>query len=115
MDTIKWEDLLQCLRAALADPGSTAVPAALLGAFSLIILSSYGIVRDVVKPYFSPLRSLKGPDGASFFFGHLKVVTEDKVPGSWEKAQHDKYGHVFVTKAWLNVRYAHLSHHKAHF
>lgn len=112
MDAVNWHDILQHLR--IRFPPSSTVSVAVLGILTLITASSYGLVRDIVRPYLSPLRSLKGPRSGSFIFGNLKEILADKSPGTWTKEMVKKYGNIFVFKVWINVRDICLWHYEAH-
>lgn len=96
---ISWDDALQHLQKLRLTPR-----AVVLSVVALIVASSYRTIWYIIRPYFSSLRALKGPDGGSFLFGNLKMSQGIKIPGLWQQSLVEKYGHVLVYKVWLNVR-----------
>lgn len=100
---MSWDGVLQKIRDILNNSAPSAIPALILGSLGLCVASSYRIIRDIIRPYFSPLRALKGPPGGTFVFGHMRAIQIDRAPGTWHQEQFDKYGPVLVYKAWLNV------------
>ncbi|KIM28235.1 hypothetical protein M408DRAFT_70205 [Serendipita vermifera MAFF 305830] len=84
-------------------PGATIYTKALvLGLFGYVSFTSIGIVKRVVRPYFSPLRAVKGPGGGTFLRGHFPEIRSVEEAGSWHREQMNKYGHVWVHKAGFN-------------
>ncbi|KAG8845041.1 hypothetical protein FRB91_002109 [Serendipita sp. 411] len=74
----------------------------LLGSVGLAVFSSYNFIWFYIRPIFSPMRSLKGPPGGSWLFGHLPQTRDVPAVGDWHRDQLRKHGHVFVYKGLLN-------------
>jgi hypothetical protein len=100
---MEWDGILQRLRELLSTPKSTVVVAIILSTIGTAAVSCLGLIRTIIRPQFSPLRALKGPGGATFFHGHLRIAQKAGLPGKWRSEQLERYGPVFVFKAWLNV------------
>ncbi|KIM19811.1 hypothetical protein M408DRAFT_83001 [Serendipita vermifera MAFF 305830] len=84
-------------------PGNTIYTKALvLGFFGYASFASIGIVKIVLRPYFSPLRTFKGPGGGTFLRGHFPQIRNAEEAGLWHREQTNKYGHVWVHKAIFN-------------
>jgi hypothetical protein len=74
------------------------------GLAGCVAMSALKVIMSFVKPYFSPLRSLKGPTGAPFLHGQLSKIQSSGAQGGWHHHGFKKYGHVWVYKAYFNVR-----------
>lgn len=95
--------LSQINRFIFETPLTTIVLLALTTSLGIVIISSFGVLRTVIKPYFSPLRVLKGPPSKGLsFLGYFADILKAPI-GQWHDEQLKKYGHVLVYKAFLNV------------
>jgi hypothetical protein len=76
-----------------------------LVAITLVVMSVYGayqILRMIIVPSWSPLRTLSGPSNPSFFWGNLKHIwaaDSGVVHEAWTK----QYGHTYVYQDPFNV------------
>ncbi|KAG8750764.1 hypothetical protein FRC14_000249 [Serendipita sp. 396] len=74
----------------------------LLGSLGLFVFSSGHFIWFLIKPLFSPMRSIKSPPGGSFVLGHMPISRKVPTVGAWHRDQLRKYGHVFVYKVFFN-------------
>jgi hypothetical protein len=78
----------------------------LLQAFTLLTVALVAVplirlVRQLIRPYISPLRHLRGPE-SGFFFGHLTDMRKFD-SGVWHEQMLENYGPVLKIKEFLGV------------
>jgi hypothetical protein len=84
-----------------------ATKAFIYGFLGYVAFSSWGVVRVLIRPYFSSFRAIKGPPGGTLLRGHfpeLRKLEEMGQAGVWHHKLLKEYGHVWVYKANFNVR-----------
>ncbi|KAG8752319.1 hypothetical protein FRC14_007141 [Serendipita sp. 396] len=69
----------------------------------LLCIPIFKLLTILIRPYFSPLRELRGPPGGSWITGHINDMLKSEKDRAechllWEK----EYGHVYVYKSLLN-------------
>lgn len=76
--------------------------------FIILIFLSYSILAILylifIKPLFSALTALKGPQPSSLVWGNGMELADDEDPGSLQEAWVEEYGHVFAFRHAFNVR-----------
>lgn len=70
----------------------------------VFICATWGVWKLFIRPWFSPLRRIPGPESKSFFWGNvLEPHKAENIAKVWE-AWFADFGHVFVAKGFFNVR-----------
>ncbi|KAG8804095.1 hypothetical protein FRC17_006042, partial [Serendipita sp. 399] len=69
----------------------------------LLLTPIFKLITILIRPYFSPLRELRGPPGGSWITGHINDLNRSEKDRAechlnWVK----EYGHVYVYKSLLN-------------
>jgi len=83
-----------------------ATKAIVLGFLGYVVFSSLDILKILLLPQFSPLRSINGPPGGTWLRGHfpdMRNFEETGGSGAWHHKMSKEYGHVWVHKSTFNV------------
>lgn len=92
------------LASALASLSISKVVTLVFVAVGTVTIARIG--KKIVRPFFSPLRALKGPKGG-YFVGSLKEIRKFDT-GVWQERMIEKYGRVMVFHKLLGVSLFHL-------
>lgn len=76
---------------------------ALGGILALLGWPTFYILRAYIRPLFSPLRYIPGPDKPHWLRGHFGRIIEDTNTGDTEQKWFAQFGHTLKFKAFLNV------------
>ena len=92
--------LIQNITAYFAESPTKAL---ILGFSGYVSFALWGVVKTILRPYISPLRTIKGPPGATLLRGHFPHIRAAEDTAAWHHEQFKEYGHVWVHKASFNV------------
>src|SRR5258706_13713314 len=76
---------------------------ALPGILALLGWAAFYFLRSYIRPLFSPLRVIPGPDKPHWLRGHFGQIIEDINTGDAEQKWMAQFGHTFKFKAFFSV------------
>jgi hypothetical protein len=80
---------------------------ALVGTLFIVGYAGFDILRGFLRPFFSPLRVVPGPDKPHWLKGHFGQIAAETNSGDSERKWMADYGHVFKFKGFFNVCFRH--------
>jgi hypothetical protein len=87
---------------------STMSHIALGSTLGLLGWTAFCFLRAYIRPLFSPLRVIPGPDKPHWLYGHFGRIISDTNTGDTEQKWMAQFGHVFKFKAFFSVRLPNL-------
>jgi len=77
---------------------------ALGSTLGLLGWTSFCVLRAYIRPLFSPLRVIPGPDKPHWLYGHFRQIKADANTGDTKQKWMAQFGHIYRFKAFFNVR-----------